>query len=151
MGQVHVVGDGNTLSYSTLGIAYGSPAILEKEGDVYTAFVTQAGGLTIWCDKEGKVGFPLEKRLWGVFYTNVVSNGKYFYAIASDGMIYRISLDGGVVSVKIPNASAKEPSLSVVENNIYVGIDGNLIYGFNENLELLQGFPITGTGNPVFE
>ena len=150
LGQVHVVGDGNTLSYNILGIAYGSPAILEKEGDIYTAFVTQAGGLTIWCDKEGKVGFPLEKRLWGVFYTNVVSNGKYFYAIASDGMIYRISLDGGVVSVKIPNASAKEPSLSVVENNIYVGIDGNLIYGFNENLELLQGFPITGTGNPVF-
>ncbi|MBR5866642.1 MAG: hypothetical protein IKZ04_01910, partial [Spirochaetaceae bacterium] len=68
----------------------------------------------------------------------------------------RISLDGKTLAVKIPNATAKEASLTVEKStnglgsNIYVGIDGNLIYGFNENMELLQGFPITGTGKPVF-
>ena len=65
-------------------------------------------------------------------------------------MFHRISLDGGIISVRIPNATAKEASLTAVNSNIYIGIDGNVIYGFNENLELLQGFPITGTGVPVF-
>ena len=28
--------------------------------------------------------------------------------------------------------------------------DSNVIYGFNEELELLPGFPVVGHGNPVF-
>ena len=123
---------------------------MEKDGDTYTAFITQAGGLSIWCDKEGKVGFPLEKRIWGIYFLNVISNGNYFYGLTSDGMLHRIALDGAIVSVKIPNATTKAATLITVDSNIYVGIDGNLIYGFNENLELLQGFPIVGTGTPVF-
>ena len=60
------------------------------------------------------------------------------------------------MAVQIPNATAKEATLTVSKSingqsaNIFVGIDGNLIYGFNENMELLKGFPITGTGKPVF-
>ena len=33
--------------------------------------------------------------------------------------------------------------------NIYAGVDGNVLYGFNDNLELLQGFPLAGSGVPV--
>ena len=150
LGKVHVIGSESKNEYNVLGIAFGSPALMEKDGDTYTAFITQAGGLSIWCDKEGKVGFPLEKRIWGIYFLNVISNGNYFYALTSDGMFHRISLDGGIISVRIPNATAKEASLTAVNSNIYIGIDGNVIYGFNENLELLQGFPITGTGVPVF-
>ena len=150
LGKVHVIGSESKNEYNVLGIAFGSPALMEKDGETYTAFITQAGGLSIWCDKEGKVGFPLEKRIWGIYFLNVISNGNYFYALTSDGMFHRISLDGGIISVRIPNATAKEASLTAVNSNIYIGIDGNVIYGFNENLELLQGFPITGTGVPVF-
>ena len=35
-------------------------------------------------------------------------------------------------------------------NNIYLTTDGNVIYGFNENLELLSGFPLAGCGAPIF-
>ena len=150
LGKVHVIGSELKREYNVLGIAFGSPALMEKDGDTYTAFITQAGGLSIWCDKEGKVGFPLEKRIWGIYFLNVISNGNYFYGLTSDGMLHRIALDGAIVSVKIPNATTKAATLTTVDSNIYVGIDGNLIYGFNENLELLQGFPIVGTGAPVF-
>ena len=129
---------------------------MKKDLNTYTGFITQAGNLSIWCDNFTVPGFPIEKRLNGVFYTNVVTNGNYFYALASHGTLYRIALDGELIAVRIPNATAKEGSLTVAksdstgESNIFVGIDGNIIYGFNENLELLSGFPLTGTGSPVF-
>ena len=140
---------------SLLGIAYGSPALLEKEGIVYTAFVTQAGSLYIW-NEAAVENTPIILSLFGVFYTNVVSSGNYFYALAADGTLHRISVEGETLSVQIPNATAKEGVITVAslkssnEKNIYIGIDGNLIYGFNENLELLPGFPITGKEKPVF-
>lgn len=156
LGKVNVLEGEEKLSYQVTGIGYGSPALLTKNTDTYTAFISQAGNLTIWCDNFTIPGFPLEKKLNGVFYSNVVSNGNYFYALASHGTLYRISLDGELIAVRIPNATAKEGTLTVAapnsgENpNIYVGIDGNVLYGFNENLELLLGFPTTGCGSPVF-
>lgn len=156
LGKVCVIKEDERLAYNGIGIAFGSPALLQKDLDLYTAFITQAGNLTIWCDNFTVSGFPIEKKLNGVFYNNVISNGNYFYALASHGTLYRISLDGELIAVRIPNATAKEGKLTVVASdsnntlNIYVGIDGNVIYGFNENLELLPGFPTTGTGAPVF-
>ena len=138
-----------------VGIAYGSPALLEKDGTTYTAFVTQAGSLYIWNEKAVD-NTPKTLSLFGIFYTNVVSSGNYFYALAVDGTLHRISVDGETLAVQIPNVTAKEGVISVTslkesnEKNIYVGIDGNLIYGFNENLELLPGFPIAGKEKPVF-
>ena len=156
LGNVVVHNKNDNTTYKVSGIAYGTPAILKKDLNTYTGFITQAGNLSIWCDNFTVPGFPIEKRLNGVFYTNVVTNGNYFYALASHGTLYRIALDGELIAVRIPNATAKEGSLTIAksdstgESNIFVGIDGNIIYGFNENLELLSGFPLTGTGSPVF-
>ena len=36
------------------------------------------------------------------------------------------------------------------EKGVYVCADANMIYGFNDNLELLNGYPLTGWGYPVF-
>ena len=60
------------------------------------------------------------------------------------------------MSVKIPDAACREGFLSALKMNekgnmnIFVSLDGNSLYGFNENLELLPFFPVSGWKNPVF-
>lgn len=136
------------------GIGFGSPALMKKTGTTYTGFITQSGSFYLWEGDQLAEGFPI--KLDGVFYTNAVSNGKYFFALSDSGQLFRISLDGKVLSVVIPWCSAKEGRLTATSPdsngvcNVYAGIDGNLIYGFNEKLELLSGFPLLGYGKPVF-
>lgn len=136
------------------GIGFGSPAMIKKGSRFYTAFITQSGLLSIW-DKD--LAAPLvSKQLESIFEGRIVASKEYFYAISTDAILYRIDLDGNVLSVKIPNATAKNAYLSVQESRktgkygVYVNADSNVIYGFNENLELLSGFPLVGSGNPVF-
>lgn len=146
-----------------LGLAYGSPSIMNK-GENYMAFLTQAGILKIWKLTETSVEEIVTTKLNGVFFTNVVNNGNYFFALSEQGMLYRIALDGSVLTVQLPDMTAKEGVITVASpatmystakttvqsSNIYVGVDGNVIYGFNEHLELLPGFPVTGKGKPIF-
>ena len=136
------------------GIAFGSPAMI-RQGDVlYTAFITQAGNLYLWAGSTLVEGFP--RKLSGVFYTNVTASGSYFYTLSADARLSRIGLDGSFSSVAIPWVSAKEAYITAADpdgtgiHNIYACTDGNVIYGFSENLELLSGFPLTGWGRPVF-
>ena len=139
--------------FAVSGIAFGSPALLKSKSVLYTGFINQAGNLFIWEGNVLKENLP--KKLNGIFYSNLVSNGKYFYAVSSVGEIFRIDVNGNYISVKIPNISVKEGYLTVASqgngvNNIYLTTDGNVIYGFNENLELLSGFPLAGCGTPIF-
>ena len=140
------------------GIALGSPAIMKSGSKTYIGFITQAGEMNVWrtdsLSGEQAERFPL--RLGGVFMTNVVASDKYFYALSNDGLLYRISLDASVLTVQIPNSSAKEGYICVRDRerngrkSVFVCADANVIYGFNENLELLSGFPLAGWGKPVF-
>lgn len=139
--------------FTVSGIAFGSPALLKSKSVLYTGFINQAGNLFIWEGTNLKENLP--KKLNGIFYSNLVSNGKYFFAVSSLGEIFRIDVNGNYISVKIPNISVKEGYLTVASqgngvNNIYLTTDGNVIYGFNENLELLSGFPLAGCGTPIF-
>ena len=139
--------------FAVSGIAFGSPALMKLKSVLYTGFINQAGNVFVWSDNILKKEFP--KKLNGIFYSNLVSNGKYFYAVSSVGEIFRIDVNGNILSVKIPNINVKEGYLTVASqgngvNNIYLTTDGNVIYGFNENLELLSGFPLAGCGTPVF-
>ena len=58
--------------------------------------------------------------------------------------------------MQIPEVTVKNGYLTVLspeENgveNIFVSVDGNIIYGFNQGLELLSGFPLPGRGKPLF-
>lgn len=140
------------------GIALGGPALLKKSGKTYIGFVTQAGEMNLWrsdsADGEQVEGFPV--RLGGVFMTNAVASEKYFYVMSNDAILRRVSLDGSVLNVQIPDATAKEGFISVRDihrngkKSVFVCADANVIYGFNENLELLSGYPLTGWGKPVF-
>ena len=151
-----------TLRQQVFGIAYGSPALLESQKTKYLGFITQAGRLSLWrfAEKTGEKAVELQQiadeSLKGVFFTNLVSNGNYFFALSAEGQLFRITTDGTVISVKIPNVTARNGIITVIPNgktganNIYLGVDGNILYGFNENLELLQGFPLAGSGTPIF-
>ena len=87
----------------------------------------------------------------GVFELVPVYNGRCFALLPLMNNLF-----DSVISVKIPNVTARNGLITVVPNgktgakNIYLGVDGNILYGFNENLELLQGFPLAGSGMPIF-
>ena len=140
--------------FTVAGIAFGSPALIQKNNVRYTAFITQAGNLYLWHGDQLLSDAP--KKLDGVFYTNVIACGDFFFALSADAQVYRIALDGTTTAVAIPNATAREGYISTAEpnhnnvHNIYVCVDGNTIYVFSEQLELLSGFPLTGWGTPVF-
>lgn len=151
------------LRQQVFGIAYGSPALLERQKMMYLGFITQAGRLNLWRftqDDNREPSANLEQvvdtSLNGVFFTNLASNSKYFFALSSEGQLFRIATDGTVISVKLPNVTARNGTITVIPDsrteaqNIYLGVDGNVLYGFNENLELLQGFPLAGSGIPIF-
>lgn len=86
----------------------------------------------------------------GVFKISPVVSGEYIFTLATDGTLYRVDCNGDFIIVKIPNATCNEAFISVNENNLYICPDGNIIYGFDENLELVYPFPVTGWGTPVF-
>lgn len=144
------------------GIAYGSPALMESQRDTYLGFITQAGRLSLWRFTNEKDAAGMKKleqvvdtSLTGVFFTNLTSNGNHFFALSAEGQLFRISHDGSWISVQIPNSTARNGVITVIPDaktramNIYAGVDGNVLYGFNDNLELLQGFPLAGSGVPV--
>ncbi|WP_407426315.1 hypothetical protein [Treponema sp.] len=162
LGKIYYFEDDKCLNlnepFEIPGIALGSPAILKHSGKNYIGFVTQAGEMNIW-RADSKTGEQIENfpmRLGGVFMINVVASEKYFYALSNDALLYRISPDGSVLSVQIPNSTAKNGFICLrdTENNgkfsLFVCADANVIYGFNENLELLSGYPLAGFGKPVF-
>ncbi|MCR5123641.1 MAG: hypothetical protein K6B43_00400 [Treponema sp.] len=142
-------------------IGFGSPVSLSADKKIYTAFVSQAGTLFIWEDFSGE---PVVQKdisggaelAYGTFEGRICASSKYFYALSSNAVLFRIGVDGEVLSVKIPNATAKDAFISVKktekfgEERVFVNADSNIIYGFNEKLELLPGFPLVGSGNPFF-
>ena len=157
-GKIYVYEDkvliNNNKPLEISGIAYGSPAIIKKNDSTYISFVTQKGTLYLWENLKPVTSF--ENELESIFYTNVVSNGNYFFALSDNGRIFRLSTEGRILSVIIPNAKTRLGYLyadSPQKNdicNIYIGLDGNLIYGFSEKLELLSGYPLAGCGKPAF-
>ncbi|MCR4821796.1 MAG: DUF3352 domain-containing protein [Treponema sp.] len=139
------------------GIGLGSPAIMKSGNKKLIAFITQAGEMNVWkADSQGEQieNFPM--RLGGVFMINAAASEKYFYALSDDALLYRIGKDGSILTLQIPSSTAKHAYLSVKDwegsgkYGIFVCADANIIYGFNENLELMSGYPLTGWGRPVF-
>ena len=137
----------------TQGIAFGSPASVENLGQSRTSFLTQSGEFYLFDGKELLSGFPVN--LENIFFSNAYYFDGYYYALSYDAQLYRISQSGSFYSVQIPDSnSARNEWICVIENGknegIYVCADSNIIYGFNRNLEILNGFPVAGCGIPAF-
>lgn len=151
-GNIYLIQDGNAVNLDSPieveGIGIGSPVIWKDSA----AFISQSGKVQVWKNGGAAKNFPVQ--IDGVFLTNLRASEKYLYALSAGAVLHRIDSDGNVLSVKIPDATAENSHFSVQKNgssyNIYVNADSNVIYGFNENLELLSGYPLAGWSNPVF-
>jgi len=142
------------------GIAFGSPLLFSAQyGDrtsrLFAAFITQAGELSVYTETaEALPGFPLE--LEGVFYIQPFFDGENLWIIESSGTLFRISLNGEILSHKIPRLSVKEDgyitAASIDGNknvNIFITGEGNVLYGYSKNFTSLDGFPLPVWGKPV--
>ena len=139
------------------GIAYESPCLFSEGGKNYAAMITQSGLLYVYDlsnTYEPINNFP--KQLDGLFYVNVKSANGKLYALSSTGELYKVTVQGDVIRVRIPYFTAKTGRITVTDydgdgkEDLFINGEGNSLYGFNDGLELLPVFPISGYGNPVF-
>ncbi|MCR5386231.1 MAG: hypothetical protein K6E69_03835 [Treponema sp.] len=137
-------------------IGFGVPAVFEVSDNLlYTGFISQSGDLSIYKIENNSIVETYADKLDGLFYTNLIAYNGFFYALSSDGQIFKINIaTGDTTSIQLDNVSTKESRIYIqtVDNRTFicVGIDGNMIYAFTENLELMPGFPVAGTGIPAF-
>lgn len=138
------------------GIAFGSPLVFLRNNQVLTAFITQAGELSVFDENAVDLPpFPLE--LEGVFFKQPIFDGELLWLVSSGGVLFQVSLDGTVLSQRIPRLSVKEEgyitSLDVNGDRtpeIFVTGDGNALHGYTRNFSSLNGFPLPLWGRPFF-
>ena len=76
-------------------------------------------------------------------------------ALSQDGTLYRIE-NRNITKTRIPYLKVKSGTITAADydddgdEEIFICGEGNTIYGFRANLDMIEGFPISGYGNPVF-
>ncbi|MDR0623389.1 MAG: hypothetical protein LBG10_03070 [Treponema sp.] len=138
------------------GIAFGSPLLFLRDNQVLTAFITQAGELSVFDERAVPLPpFPLE--LEGVFFKQPVFDGEFLWLAASDGTLFQVSLDGTVLCQRIPNLSVKEEGYITVLDaggdkipEVFITGEGNALHGYARNFSSLSGFPLPLWGRPFF-
>jgi len=151
---------------SVTDIAFGSPLVFSgRQGNsaerLLVAFITQAGRLTVYTENAQVLApFPLD--LEGVFYVQPVFDGECLWIIESGGTLYRVSLDGEVLSQNIPRLSVRESgfitaaditggrrSEALPKEAVFFAGEGNALYGYSRNFNSLDGFPLPVWGRPL--
>lgn len=137
------------------GIAYGSPLPFIHEGKTLVAFVTQAGELAVFGqDAKPLPGFPVA--LSGVFYAQPAFDGDSLWLVSAAGTLFRVSLDGAVLSHQIPEFTAEEGLVTLHDvtgddkAEIFITGDGSALHGYSRDFVPLAGFPLPLWGSPVF-
>lgn len=140
---------------SVSGIAFGSPLMFTADKELYIAFITQAGDLTIFAENGSqKQGFPVT--LPGIFYVQPIFSGSALWTLSAGGRLFRIALDGTVDSRDIVDMTAENAWLLEYDMNkdgeaeIFVTGDANALHGFSAQMEPLSGFPLSAWGKPWF-
>ncbi len=136
-------------------IAFGSPVLFAKNEKLFVSFITQAGELSVFDEKGNSIsGFPIE--IPGIFYIQPAYDGEALWAISSEGVLYKISMNGNVLQQTIPGFKAEEGAIITadIDNDktpeIFITGSGNALYGYSNNFTLLDGFPLPVWGNPAF-
>ena len=80
-------------------------------------------------------------------------DGENLWIIESEGTLFRISLNGEIFSQKIPRLSVREEGyITSAAANGEMGIfftgEGNALYGYSQNFNSLDGFPLPVWGRP---
>ncbi len=139
---------------SVSGIAFGSPVLCPSARGMELAFLTQSGEMTLR-DEAGRIaqGFPV--RLPGVFFFQPAYDGEFLWAVSSSGVLYKVALDGTVLSQQIPDFTAENGMVlaSDVDGDgvpeIFVSGDGNALFGYTRAFALMDGFPLPIWGTPA--
>ncbi|MCX7023462.1 MAG: VCBS repeat-containing protein [Spirochaetes bacterium] len=137
------------------GIGFGSPFLLRVGSALAAGFITQAGNLFLWnADGSSFPGFPVS--LEGVFSAQGMASGGSIFALSERGVAFRVSTTGESASVELKGFSAKTGFLVAADVNrdgveeVFATGDGNALYAFTRDMKPLEGFPVPGTGIPVF-
>jgi hypothetical protein len=138
------------------GIGFGSPLLFAHNNRVHVAFVTQAGGLSLF-DEEASFVEPFPLVLDGIFYQQPVFDGDFLWLVSDNGNLFRVSLDGEVLCQQIPGFSVKEEGyLAVFDGDgdkvpeIFITGEGNALYAYSRNFRSLEGFPLPVWGRTAF-
>ena len=142
--------------YPASGIGFGSPSLFEHDGRARAAFVCQTGELSVYDDAAAAVPpFPIE--IEGVFYRQPVFDGTYLWLVSANGTLYRVSLEGEVLSHQIAGFSVMEEGhLTIFDCDgdkipeIFITGEGNALYAFTRSFRSLEGFPLPVWGKPLF-
>jgi hypothetical protein len=138
------------------GIGFGSPLLFERNNRLYIAFISQAGEFFIF-DENAAFIPPFPLILNGVFFHQPVFDGEFLWLISSDGTLFQVSLEGQVLSQRIPDFSVKEEGYITVFDcdgdkvpEIFITGEGNALHGYSRNFRSLEGFPLPVWGKPLF-
>jgi outer membrane protein assembly factor BamB len=140
----------------SFGIGFGSPLLFAHNNRVHVAFITQAGGLSLF-DEDASFVAPFPLVLEGIFYQQPVFDGDFLWLVSDNGNLFRVSLDGEVLCQQIPGFSVKEEGyLAVFDGDgdkvpeIFITGEGNALYAYSRNFRSLEGFPLPVWGRPAF-
>ncbi|MCR4789906.1 MAG: hypothetical protein K5839_02380 [Treponemataceae bacterium] len=173
LGKLLYIKDRKQSGVTVFGIGFGSPVFGDFGKFKALSFISQSGQLFIApISNEGISESSLKQlQLEGVFNQNVKiarkKTGANIVALSQDGKLYSIDIasetetsepgeNSAFAHVKIPYFTAESAFISIIdydgdgEDEIFVCGDGNMIYGFRNNLNMLEGFPVSGYGNCVF-
>jgi len=140
------------------GISFCAPRFLQSGQSTLVTFLTQAGFLHAWDLSGSQVQwFPVS--LPGVFYATpepMVVNGRpCLIALAEDGSLSMISMDGKVVrQARVPDVDGKSARIFLgdldqdrLEEILLYG-SGAFIAGYDAYFRPLPGFPLKGVSRP---
>ena len=146
------------------GLGYGSPLIEKIGKDISKSviFLTQSGTLNAWkFDGNALSGFPIE--IDGVYYTqpsigNVTGDGENeFVTLSKDGTLTIISSAGKIIlQKKYKEIASKENRVLLFDVDrdgkaeIFIYGASDSIFGFDEKLDIMPGFPVSGATKPDF-
>ncbi|MCL2264597.1 MAG: hypothetical protein FWC22_01030 [Treponema sp.] len=138
------------------GVAFGSPLLFAHNSRALTAFVNQSGQLLVY-DENADLVPPFPVTLEGLFYHQPVFDGQYLWLVSSEGKLFKVDMEGEVLSQQIQDFTVMEEGYITVfdyDNDkvpeIFITGDGNALYAFTRNFRSLEGFPLPIWGKPVF-
>lgn len=138
------------------GLGFGSPLLFARNNRPHIAFVNQAGQLLVYNEHAALLAnFPL--MLDGIFHLQPVFDGEFFWLVSSNGTLFRVSLNGEVLSHHISDFTViEEGYIALFDTDgdnipeIFITGDGNALHGFTRNFRSLEGFPLPVWGKPLF-
>ena len=167
-GSIYLIdNNGNTVKgwpQDAGGIGYGSP-VINRIGNDYAGsvvFITQKGDLFAWSlDGSKRNGFPIN--ISGVFYTQpVIGNinnemNREIVTLDKNGNVSIVSGEGiDVLKKEIKGSGSKDNKIMLFDinndriNEIFIYGGSNNIYGLDNELNILPGFPVKGNTKPCF-